>query len=83
MSGIARFFRNMFGYTDEFSWNNKVVSYHTGCFCPPHIGHYNSIKNAINELNADMKKEDKVKIILIRSVESENTEYSRHGINRI
>ena len=83
MSAIVRFFRNMFGYTDPFTWDNKVVSYHIGCFCPPHIGHYDSIKNAVNELNADMKNEDKVKIILIKSIESEKTEISRHGINRI
>ena len=81
---IRSFFR-MFGSeekAEEFNWDNKVVSYHVGCFCPPHIGHYDSIKNAINELNSDMKDEDKVKVILIRSVGSEEEKYSRHGINQ-
>jgi hypothetical protein len=45
---------------------------HHGCYCPPHVGHYNSILHAIKDLESD--------VAIIRSVGSEDPKYSRHGI---
>lgn len=41
----------------DLLYNNlkgKNVGLMNGCFCPPHIGHYNSFKQAIKELDLDL-----------------------------
>lgn len=59
---------------------NKNIIYLGGCFCPPHKGHYNMIKNSI--LNGSEIIEENIDVALINFVASfEVNKYkSRHGI---
>jgi hypothetical protein len=49
----------------------KNVGLMSGCFCPPHVGHYNSFKNAIKELKLDL--------LYLDTVNSSSASFGRHG----
>lgn len=49
----------------------KTLLLVSGCFCPPHAGHYGLIKSAIAKIRPD--------IVVIQSTNNEEEKYSRHG----
>ena len=49
----------------------KNVGLMNGCFCPPHVGHYNSFKNAI--------KTQKLDLLFLQTTNSSTARMGRHG----
>ena len=61
------------------SMKNKNIITIAGCFCPPHKGHYNMIKN--NIINASNTIKEPVEFALVDFVSFGNNIYkSRHGV---
>lgn len=57
---------------DFESFSGKTVLTFFGCFCPPHRGHYETLERAIRDVRPN--------IVVVESMNSDNPEYSRHGI---
>ena len=55
------------------SLNGKTVGLMSGCFCPPHKGHYNSFLKMLQNRELDLD------ILILESLNDEKPEKSRHG----
>lgn len=50
---------------------DKVILSFSGCFCPPHAGHYDMIDDAISKIRPD--------IVIIESTNASDVKWRRHG----
>lgn len=55
------------------SLNGKTIGLMSGCFCPPHKGHYNSFLKMLQNRELDLD------ILILESLNDEKPEKSRHG----
>jgi len=68
-------YRDDSNYPDKYETDilgGKIVGRMTGCFCPPHKGHFLTWETACNDLNLD--------VLFISSSNDKNKYKSRHGI---
>ena len=55
------------------SLNGKTIGLMSGCFCPPHKGHYNSFLRMLQNRELDLD------ILVLESLNDKKAESSRHG----
>ena len=60
------------GEVSSLNYAGKTVGLMSGCFCPPHKGHFQAIYDACHKYNID--------ILFLRTQNSPNKDRSRHGL---